>query len=315
MIKLKDLLTEIGKDGTVWIGNETYPAHTQTALNWMRRQYIPLTPKVVEKIVGKKIPVKSFHITGPENLHRMKNVLNSKKSLSTFTMTNKEEKLAKGGGIQTKGGIIFYIEGNLLAQRTIDFDTVPDKQGRRWVDSFNVFGNRQDWPIIVKKAKLGWDDIEREMRTIERKYHDRWMGLPSDDPNHLGYNEYKEAAKKEQGPLIAKMIKDYIDLANKALRGYKKRFIDNLISPPQKRRIGWWNEILVYDVKIVDMFVLKRVLPNEKEKDFEKRFDAGRTMKELEKLASVATASDPITVGTPAQYRTWFAARKGKIVD
>jgi hypothetical protein len=51
MIKLKDLLTEVGKDGTVWIGNETYPAHTQTALHWMRRQYIPLTPKVVEKIV------------------------------------------------------------------------------------------------------------------------------------------------------------------------------------------------------------------------------------------------------------------------
>ena len=55
MIKLKDLLTE--KDGTVWIGNETYPAHTQTALHWMRQKYIPLSPKVVEKIVGKKISV------------------------------------------------------------------------------------------------------------------------------------------------------------------------------------------------------------------------------------------------------------------
>ena len=33
MIKLKDLLKEIGKDGTVWIGNETYPAHTQTAIH------------------------------------------------------------------------------------------------------------------------------------------------------------------------------------------------------------------------------------------------------------------------------------------
>ena len=182
----------------------------------------------------------------------MKNVLTSKKSLSTFTMTNKDEKLAKGGGIQTKGGIIFYIEGNLLAQRTIDFDTVPDKQGRRWVDSFNVFGNRQDWPIIVKKAKLGWDDIERKMDDIARAAEKLWL-----KDGELDYNEYKALAKKEQGPLIAKMIKDYIDLANKALRGYKKQFINNLISPPQKERTGWWNEILVYDVKIVDMFVLK----------------------------------------------------------
>ena len=156
MIKLKDLLME--KDGTVWIGNETYPAHTQTALHWMRRQYIPLTPKVVEKIVGKKIPVKSFHITGPESLHRMKNVLTSKKSLSTFTMTNKDEKLAKGGGIQTKGGIIFYIEGYLLAQKTIDFDTVPiklvvdglihliylviDRPGLLWSKKLNLVGTR-----------------------------------------------------------------------------------------------------------------------------------------------------------------------------
>ena len=290
------------KDGTVWIGNETYPAHTNTALHWIRNKHIPLTPKVVEQIVGKKIPVKSFHITGPESLHRVKNVLTSKKSLSTFTMTNKEEKLAKGGGIQTKGGIIFYLEGNLLSQRSIDFETVPDKQGRRWVSSYNVFGDRGTWPNIVDKAKLGWDDMEDKMQAIERKYHDRWMDLPSDDPNHLGYNEYKEAAKKEQGPLIAKMIKDYIDLANKTLRKYKKQFIENLISPPQKRTTGWWNEILVYNVKIVDIFVLKRVLPTSGP-GLPATYEAGRTMEELEKLASAATASDPIQVGTPAQYR------------
>ena len=307
MIKLKDLLME--KDGTVWIGNETYPAHTQTALNWMRRQYIPLTPKVIESIVGKKIPVKSFHITGPESLHRVKNVLNSKKSLSTFTMTNKEEKLAKGGGIQTKGGIIFYIEGNLLAQKAIDFDTKPDTNGRRWVDSFNVFGDRQTWPAMVKKAKLGWEEIEREMDDIARAAEKLWL---KDD--EIDYNEYKALAKKEQGPLIAKMIKDYIDLANKALRANKKKFIDRLITPPKEKRTGWWNEILVYDVKIVDMFVLKRVLPTSGP-GLPATYEAGKTFKELEKLASAATASNPITVGTPAQYRKWFAKRGGRIVS
>ena len=302
MIKLKNLLME--KDGTVWIGNESYPAHTRTALHWMRQKYIPLSPKVVEKIVGKKIPVKSFHITGPESLHRVKNVLNSKKSLSTFTMTNKEEKLAKGGGIQTKGGIIFYIEGNLLAQRSIDFDTVPDSTGRRWVDSFNVFGDRQTWPAMVKKAKLGWEEIEREMDDIRRAAEKLWL-----DDGELDYNEYKALAKKEQGPLIAKMIKDYIDLANKTLRTNKKKFIDRLITPPKEKRTGWWNEILVYDVKIVDMFVLNRVIGDPKKNIM------NHTRAEIEKIASQAKGSNPITIGTPAQYRKWFAARKGKIVD
>ena len=301
MIKLKNLLTEL--DGTVWIGNETYPAHTKTALQWMRQQYIPLTPKAVERVVGKKIPVRTFHITSPDHLHRMKGVLASKKSLSTFTMTNAQEKLAKGGGIQTKGGIIFYLEGHLLAQRTIDFDTVPDKQGRRWVDSYNVFGNHQDWPIIVKKAKLGWDDIERKMDDIEKAAEKLWL-----KDGELEYNEYKALAKKEQGPLIAKMIKDYIDLANTALKGYRRQFIDNLISPPKKRTIGWWNEILVYDVKIIDMFVLNRVIGDPKKNIM------NHTRAEIEKLASQAKGSNPITIGTPAQYRKWFAARKGKIV-
>ena len=301
MIKLKNLLTEL--DGTVWIGNATYPAHTKTALQWMRQQYIPLTPKAVERAVGKKIPVRSFHITSPDHLHRMKGVLASKKSLSTFTMTNAEEKLAKGGGIQTKGGIIFYLEGHLLAQRTIDFDTVPDKQGRRWVDSYNVFGDRQTWPILVKKAKLGWDEIERKIYDIEKAAEKLWL-----KDGELEYNEYKALAKKEQGPLIAKMIKDYIDLANTALKGYRRQFIDNLISPPKKRTIGWWNEILVYDVKIIDMFVLNRVIGDPKKNIM------NHTRAEIEKLASQAKGSNPITIGTPAQYRKWFTKRKGKIV-
>ena len=233
----------------------------------------------------------------------MKGVLASKKSLSTFTMTNAEEKLAKGGGIQTKGGIIFYLEGHLLAQRTIDFDTVPDKQGRRWVDSYNVFGDRQTWPILVKKAKLGWDEIERKIYDIEKAAEKLWL-----KDGELEYNEYKALAKKEQGPLIAKMIKDYIDLANTALKGYRRQFIDNLISPPKKRTIGWWNEILVYDVKIIDMFVLNRVIGDPKKNIM------NHTRAEIEKLASQAKGSNPITIGTPAQYRKWFTKRKGKIV-
>ena len=97
-------------------------------------------------------------------------------------------------------------------------------------------------------------------------------------------------------------------MANKALRGYKKKFIDNLISPPKKRTIGWWNEILVYDVKIIDMFVLNRVIGDPKKNIM------NHTRAEIEKLASQAKGSNPITIGTPAQYRKWFTKREGKIV-
>ena len=164
MIKLKDLLMEI--DGTFWIGNETYPAHTRTALHWMRQKYIPLSPKVVEKIVGKKIPVKSFHITGPESLHRMKNVLTSKKSLSTFTMTNKDEKLAKGGGIQTKGGIIL-----------LDDDGSAAVVHPRWAKVYAIGKDQNDvkvgeWVMVAhgrwsRALKVKKDGEELEVRMID----------------------------------------------------------------------------------------------------------------------------------------------------
>ena len=43
------------------------------------------------------------------------------------------------------------------------------------------------------------------------------MDLPSTDPNHLEYNEYKEQAKKAVGPVVAKYVKDFFLIQNKNL--------------------------------------------------------------------------------------------------
>ena len=153
--------------GPSWIDNEWYPAHTKSVLNWVRqRDMIPLTPSIVEKALGKKIPVRSFHITGPDGIRQLKNVLNRKKTISTFTATHESESLAKGRGVQTgMGGIICYVEGHLLAKRSMDFDTAPDKQGRRWVDAFHVFdGKREIWYNALKRSKIDFDSIDDKMR-------------------------------------------------------------------------------------------------------------------------------------------------------
>ena len=65
---------------------------------------------------------------------------------------------------------------------------------------------------------------------------------------------------------------------------------------------------MVYDVKIIDMVVLNRVIGDPKKNIM------NHTRAEIEKLASQAKGSNPITIGTPAQYRKWFTKRKGKIV-
>ena len=310
MIKLKDLLKESTyapskQAGPSWIDNEWYPAHTKSVLNWVRQKdMIPLTPSVVEKALGQKIPIKSFHITGPDGIRQLKYVLNRKKAISTFTATHEDESLAKGRGVQTgMGGIICYVEGHLLAKKSMDFDTVPDKQGRRWVSAYQVFdGKPTIWYNALDRANLDYDSVDRKISDIEREYHDRWMDLPSSDPNHLEYNEYKEQAKKAVGPVVAKYVKDYIDVANKTLLKNKKLFKKSLIDSRHNKRTSWWNELLVYDTKIIDMFVMQRVLDNNT-----------LAKVEIERLLSTASGNKPITIGTPAKFRKWFTERKGKI--
>ena len=300
MIKLKDLLIE-KQVGPSWIDGKWYPAHTKSVLNWVRRkEYIPLTPSVVEKALGKKIPVKSFHITGPDGLSKVKGVLNRKKSISTFTATHESEQLAKGRGVQTgMGGIIFFVEGHLLAQKSMDFDTTPDKQGRRWVSSFHVFDkDKMIWTNALKASKVDFDNIDFKMNKIERDYKDKWL------EGDIEYEDYKVKVKEEQGPLVAKYVKDFIDVANKTLLKHKKLFKKSLIDSDVNKKSAWWNEILVYDTKIIDIFVMERLI----------RTDNGwRIQSDIEKLASAASASNPITIGSPAQFRKWFKERKGKI--
>ena len=304
MIKLKDLLMESTyapskQAGPSWIDGKWYPAHTKSVLNWVRRkEYIPLTPAVVEKALGKKIPVKSFHITGPDGIRQLKNVLGRKKSISTFTATHEDESLAKGRGVQTgMGGIICYVEGNVLAQRSMDFDTTPDKQGRRWVSAFHVFDKKPEiWAKALKASKVDFDSIDGKLGKIERDLKDKWI------EGDIKYDDYKAKVKEEQGPIVAKYIKDFINVANKTLIKNKKIFKKSLIDSDVNKRTAWWNEIVVYNTKIIDMFVMQRVLDN-----------SVLAKVEIEKLLSTASGNKPITIGAPAQFRKWFKERKGKI--
>ena len=285
--------------GPSWIDNKWYPAHTKSVLNYVRRkEYIPLTPAVVEKALGKKIPVKSFHITGPDGIRQLKNVLGRKKSISTFTATHEDESLAKGRGVQTgMGGIICYVEGHLLAQRSMDFDTTPDKQGRRWVSAFHVFDKKPEiWAKALKASKVDFDSIDGKLSKIERDLKDKWI------EGDIKYDDYKAKVKEEQGPIVAKYIKDFINVANKTLIKNKKIFKKSLIDSDVNKRTAWWNEIVVYNTKIIDMFVMQRVLDN-----------SVLAKVEIEKLLSTASGDKPITIGSPAQFRKWFKERKGKI--
>ena len=60
-----------------------------------------------------------------------------------------------------------------------------------------------------------------------------------------------------------------------------------------KNKSTWWNELLVYNTKIIDIFVINRVL------DKKSRHYKWTTKEELEKLLSQVSGNKPITIGSP----------------
>ena len=302
MFKLKDLINEIYAM-TPMKHDEWYPAHTRDALQWtLTQNYVPLYPKQIENLFG-KIPVNAFHATSPQSIESVSKILGKKKSISTFTKANKSSGLAKGRGVQTgSGGVVFYVEGLLLGRKAEDFDTVPDRTGRRWVMGHHVFGTgSQLVRNVIKKAKL--PDYE-EWREIE----DKIVGEVEDDPKNddLGFREQAKLIKKKLGPIVQKHIKKYIDTTNKLLKKHKDR-VQASMRTKSTENSSYWNEILIYNTKVIDCFVLKRVYD-----DYYFKNDSRDTKSYKSELLKIVP-ENKITVGTPAQFRKWYTSREGEI--
>ena len=293
MIKLKELLLEADK---------FYPAHTRQAINWVTmKQHLPLYPKQMEKLVGKQ-QVNSFHVTGPGTIKNVGELIGKKKSISTFTRANKGSQLAKGRGVQTgSGGVIFYLEGTMLARNYMDFDTVPDKKGMRWVDVHYLTQDRKHFRDYLTKQGIpdtkDWNSDEWDLQQKVKK----------ENPD-LPYREVMNLAKTELNKEANKLIKKHIDASTKYLKQHKKELIKNLRTPADKGS-AWWNEVLVYGIKVIDVFVLKRVWD-----DYYFQQDSGYDdykkdsyKKELLKFVP----ESKISIGTPAQFRKWYGAREG----
>ena len=302
MIKLKELINETMAMSPLK-HDQWYPAHTRDALQWtLTQNYIPLYPKQIENLFG-KIPVNAFHATSPQSIESVSKILGKKKSISTFTKANKSSGLAKGRGVQTgSGGVVFYVEGLLLGRKAEDFDTVPDRTGRRWVMGHHVFGTgSQLVRNVIKKAGLPdygeWRDIEDEI-----------VDEVEDDPKNddLGWKERDALVKKKLGPIVQKHIKKYIDTTNALLKKHKDRVHDSMRTKSTENS-SYWNEILIYNTKVIDCFVLKRVYD-----DYYFKNDSRDTKSYKSELLKIVP-ENKVTVGSPAQFRKWYTTREGEI--
>jgi len=253
VIKLKDLLFE-----TV--------AHTQKSLQWVAYNYIPMYPKIMKRIMG-DTPITTFH-----NLdwfaikNKLPKVINSKKSISTYTALQKYTNMTKGGGVQTKGGIVLELEGKVLIAGNEDLGSVPDESGRRWIAPLffgNITGMKQftgdGGGIYFKKSLYKYD---KKLEDVLWRYNTSLLTMNAEEQQKFPLYSGKQKAD---------LIKRYIDASNKFLLANKKKIKDTFtknINNPQVKNDSFtyeWNELLVYDIKVKDAYIVLDALgdPND----------------------------------------------------
>ena len=247
MIKLKDILFE------------AKVAHTQKSLQWVYHGYVAMTPKVIKEIMG-DVPITTFHNLNPDAVKKqLPKVLGKKKSISTYT-TDTEGHLLSGGGVQTSGGVVLEVEGKVLVAGTEDLASVPDEAGRRWL-SPGTLGKIVGMKEF--KGEAGNQKFKKEIYKIDKKLEDMLfkyktslLVMPTDPP------DVKKRFPLFTGKQKAELIKRWIDASNKFLlknkKKIKKSFEDNVNNPKITKFMSsyGYNELLVYDVKVKDAYIV-----------------------------------------------------------
>ena len=264
-------------------------------------EHVPLTTKFMQSILGKE-RVSVFHVGSADlarDIEGVGKITGRSGTLSTFTKVDKGERLAKGRGIQSKGGIIYQLEGSLLVASTRDMQTHPDKTGRRWVEPMYLAGKvagskmQRELEKGIETNKIdrdSWDEIQNKAEKKWEKEVDYWGDYEG------GWRGKEEAMKEIMGPLKRKWIKKYIDMCYKIMRKYKPQIKRHILSQKNKPSEFGWNEIVVNQIKVKDIFLLDRV----------GRYDKIR--KAAEKIAT-----GTVTVGSSGKFRKWYQERGGNI--
>ena len=231
MIKLKDLIKEV--------------AWEEKTLDHVRQFRVPISAPIMKKVIG-DIDMSVFHVAEHYDLPKLKSLVGKKKSLSTFTAVHITSDIARTGrGIQTDGGIIFQLEGKLLASSMGDIGSMPDKTGRRWLEGERfkeIFG----WKGRLQDSLLPHLHKNKEFKKI----HDK-LRLPY-NPNPA---ERSHITGKEKATFIKIYIDEITKLMIKNKTAIKKEFGQNLTALAKDYSYAW-NEMVVSNIKINDALIV-----------------------------------------------------------
>ena len=200
---------------------------------------IPVSSAILDKIFPDKIRTTIFHVTdikGGENLIKLQN---KKKSVSAFFFMDTSYLMQ---GIKSNnGGTIAELDGNVIVSADSDIMSMPDKQGRRWIElvSLSQYDGAIEEDVVDVIDKLG----------DKYNWHKDNFGY-DDDP----FGKYWSLQGLLDNKSKSLLIKDYIDGMTKVLKKNKTAVEKALRTYSNKRvtKRSW-------DEQLVDQFTIQKI--------------------------------------------------------
>ena len=211
---------------------------------------IPLSSSIFKRVWPDDIRTTVFHLTDVDGLDKLVKLQGKKKSISAFTSM---DRYYYSRGVQTEGGIVAEIDGNVLIAAPTDIMSRPDNTGRRWTAFRAISGREKFGRIDDLTIKSIGKDVEKLFKQLITTYY----------PDKL--QPYSKKLANTQWQYIGahplsdkrKIIADYIDGMEKIikkhsakLRGVFTRYLD------RRRTDDSWDEIIVNDIKIKQVHIL-----------------------------------------------------------
>jgi len=198
---------------------------------------IPVSSAILDKVLPDKIRTTVFHVTdikGGENLIKLQN---KKKTISAFFFMDTSYLMQ---GVKAGGGTIAELDGNIVVSADSDIMSMPDKQGRRWIE-------------LGTLARFG--SIEKDAVDVIHKLSDKY------NPNKWkikkereGFGKYWQMQGNVDGKTLSLIIKDYIDGMTEVLKKNKKT-VEAAFREYSNKRITMRS----WDEQLVDQFTIQKI--------------------------------------------------------
>ena len=130
---------------------------------WMSKKFnlpFPLSKPMMNRLGRGQENVRALHSTDANGLDTLISLQNTAKSISVFTrLKDKSSGDIMVQGVETDGGVIVELEGDIAFKGDYDIFTSADNQGRRWLD-LQQFSN----PRMGMKRRM-----------LIKDWHNTWM--------------------------------------------------------------------------------------------------------------------------------------------